>query len=350
MKNKQISLFSAIILFVIIAAIAAGGAFLASAKKANDEYISLSSITPSPSLAPPMLYAEATAPLLRMGSISTEVKDLQQKLKDLGYYSGEIDGQFGSATKEAVSLFQKQHSLDADGIAGNSTLSMLYSDQAHSIVVTPTPVLPDVSEKDLPMLVNRTHPVSEDYTPDDLVSIRSLLDEDTIIVKENGEKASKKAVVALGEMIKAAKQQGISPWQISEGYRTTDEQQKLFSDRMKQYMDGEVTGEAMNQEAAKKATSREVAPVGTSEHHSGLAFDITVPGVSFGDTEQAKWLAQNCWDFGFIMRYPLGKEKITGFKYEPWHIRYVGMLHSAYMRDADITLEEYLSLQGQGGL
>lgn len=350
MKNKQISLFSAIILIAILAAVAAGAVLLISAKNANEEYTYLSSITPSPSIAPPMLYAEATAPLMRMGSISTEVKDLQQKLKDLGYYSGEIDGQFGSGTKESVRLFQKQHNLDSDGIAGDATLAMLYSDKAHKIVITPTPMLPNIAKEDLPMLVNRAHPVKEGYAPKDLVSISSVLSEDTVIIKEDGEKASKTAIIALGEMINAAKQQGISVWQVSEGYRTIEEQQELFDKRMKQYMDGEVTGEALSQEAAEKATSKEVAPVGTSEHHTGLAFDITVPGVSFGDTEQAKWLAQNCWDYGFILRYPLGKEKITGFKYEPWHIRYVGKPHSTYMRDADITLEEYLSLQGQDSL
>ncbi|MDO5021851.1 MAG: D-alanyl-D-alanine carboxypeptidase family protein [Eubacteriales bacterium] len=348
MKNKQISLFSSIIIFLIVISLAVGAMFLMSAQKTDEEYTYLSSITPTPSIAPPMLYAEATEALLRMGSISTEVKDLQQKLKDLGFYDGEIDGQFGSATKESVKLFQKQHNLTADGIAGSSTLAMLYGDDAHKIVVTPVPVLPDVAN--LPVLINRTHPFKEEYTPKDLVEIRSILDEDTIIIKENGEKASKEAVLALGQMIKAAQLQGIKPWQVSEGYRTLEEQQNLFDKRMQQYISGEATGEQLSAEQAEKATSREVAPVGTSEHHSGLAFDITVPGFSFGDTEQAKWLAKNCWEYGFILRYPLGKEDITGFKHEPWHIRYVGKIHSIYMRDADITLEEYISVQEQSGV
>ncbi|MNN60637.1 D-alanyl-D-alanine carboxypeptidase [compost metagenome] len=61
----------------------------------------------------------------------------------------------------------------------------------------------------------------------------------------------------------------------------------------------------------------------------------------FGDTEEAKWLAEHAAEYGYIIRYPEGKESITGYKYEPWHIRYVGVEIAAYIADNNITLEEY---------
>jgi len=345
MKNKQISLFSAILLIAIVVILAVSTVFLMQTDNINKQYEYESAITPTPSLAPPQLYAKATEPLLRMGSISNEVKDLQQKLKDLGYYGGDIDGQFGSGTKNAVMLFQKQHELTADGLAGKSTLNMLYSEKAHKIVVTPEPILPDVKKEELPMLVNRNTPLADNYAPDDLITISTLIDEKLAIIKDEGEKASKVAIVALSEMLKAAHADGLTTWQISEGYRTMEEQQALFDKRKAEYESGEETGNSMSAEEAAKNAAKDVAPPNTSEHQTGLAFDITVPGKSFADTEQAKWLAKNCWEYGFIIRYQLGKEHITGFNPEPWHIRYVGKQHSIFMRDADIALEEYLQLQ-----
>ena len=71
-----------------------------------------------------------------------------------------------------------------------------------------------------------------------------------------------------------------------------------------------------------------MADPGSSEHHTGLAFDITVAGTIFKGTEQQIWLHEHCWDYGFIIRYQEDKEKITGFLAECWHIRYVGLPHS----------------------
>ena len=88
----------------------------------NKQYVYESAITPTQPCST-AAYAKATEPLLRMGSISNEVKDLQQKLKDLGYYDGDIDGQFGSGTKTVC--FSKQHELTADGLAGKSTLNVI---------------------------------------------------------------------------------------------------------------------------------------------------------------------------------------------------------------------------------
>lgn len=89
------------------------------------------------------------------------------------------------------------------------------------------------------------------------------------------------------------------------------------------------------------------AKPGESEHQSGLAIDVTIDGVGlheeFGHTKEGKWLNDNCHKYGFIIRYPKNKEAITGFLYEPWHIRYVGIDVAHIIYKNDITLEEYIN-------
>lgn len=92
-----------------------------------------STITPEPTLAPPTIFARPTEALIRTGSIGPEVVQLQQRLNDLGYYQGEMDGQFGSGTRIAVETFQAQHGLKADGMAGTDTLGVLYGESAQTI-------------------------------------------------------------------------------------------------------------------------------------------------------------------------------------------------------------------------
>ena len=87
-----------------------------------------------------------------------------------------------------------------------------------------------------------------------------------------------------------------------------------------------------------------MADPGTSEHHTGLAFDLAITGeASFGATKQSVWLAQHCWEYGFIIRYPSDKTAITRISYEPWHVRYVGTEHALIMRDENLCLEEYIA-------
>ena len=86
------------------------------------------------------------------------------------------------------------------------------------------------------------------------------------------------------------------------------------------------------------------APPGESEHHTGLALDVYAyqfAGPGFLDSPVGKFVNKYCGDYGFIIRYPEGKEAVTNFSYEPWHIRYVGFPHSQYISDHRITLEEY---------
>ena len=279
--------------------------------------------TPSPTVTPS---------LLKKGDANDAVRAMQERLSELGYYEGEIDGDFGGGTEEAVRLYQRQNGLDVDGIAAQKTFASLYSDQAKQVTITPTP-----DPAQMPLLVNRDHPVAQDYRPDDLVKLQNVLPSSLVTVKGSDIEGDRTAAAALVELFDAAKADGVTGWQISAGYRSYDYQQQLFDEQVAEYR-----AEGFTQDKAVSATRNTVADPGTSEHHTGLAFDITVAGTTFKGTEQQIWLHEHCWDYGFIVRYQEDKEKITGFLAECWHIRYVGLPHSTEMRDRNLCLEEYL--------
>lgn len=269
---------------------------------------------------------------LSKGAEGAAVVEMQRRLSELGFYSGECDGDFGPGTQTAVRLFQSQHGLTVDGAAGEKTLSLLYSAEAKQVTVTPTP---DPAAP--PLLVNRTHALEEGYQPGDLVLLRAALPDEVAHTKGSEIEGDRTAVAALEEMFRAAIRDGVGDWQISAGYRSIAYQKKLFDNKVSEYRQ-----QGMSGDRARSAARKTVADPGTSEHHTGLAFDITTPGKSFIGTPQQKWLHEHCWEYGFIIRYQEGKEDITGFTAECWHVRYVGTLHSIPMRDEGQCLEEYL--------
>lgn len=295
-------------------------------------YGNVMQVTVDPSLPTP-------APVLRSGSTGEEVVALQTRLQELGYLTGAVDGQFGPATREAVAAFQRQNGLDADGIVGAQTREALDSETAlpASTVVPAAGMQVD----NLPMLVNKTHLLPDGYVPAELVDMSAYCDPAIVTIKYEGTQAEKTAVDALMTMLREAHAEGITVWQISSAYRSVEEQQEVFDEQVQEYLDRD-----FSQARAVSATRQTVADPGTSEHHLGTAFDITVPGVSFKGTEQADWLAEHCWEYGFILRYTVEKESVTGFLAEPWHFRYVGTEHSIPMRDSGLCLEEYLALYG----
>ncbi|MBQ8653848.1 MAG: D-alanyl-D-alanine carboxypeptidase family protein [Clostridia bacterium] len=296
--------------------------------------------------------APTPAPVIRHGAQGEDVKNLQSRLKTLGYYDGEVDGQFGGGTRSAVVLFQQQHGLQADGIVGEETRAVLFSAQAHPIVLTPTPAptatpevssaIPGLTADGMPILVNREHHLPDGYRTVDLVNMYEYCDRDVVKIKGSGIEGERIAVDALMDMFRDAIAEGIGNWQVSAGWRSVSYQQKLFDNQVYEYM----KNNDMSRKTAESATRKTVADPGSSEHHLGLAFDITVPGVSFKGTKQARWMAENCWEYGFILRYTEEKESITGFIAEPWHFRYVGVEHSLIMRDENLCLEEYLEKYG----
>ena len=291
--------------------------------------------TPIPTAAPTSAPTPETARTLKKGSTGADVKKLQQALIDLGYLDDTADGTYGAKTQDAVTLFQAVNGLDADGLAGAKTQALLFSGTALSADQAPP--------TDFLMLVNRSHKLSKTDVPTDLVEIASVLSSDIVKVKYSGTKANRTAVEALGEMLSAAISEGISNFQISSAYRTYSEQQKLVDNSVAKY---QKNNPSWSRDRCLSATYQTVAPAGSSEHQTGLAFDITVPGVSFTGTEQQKWLHQHCAEYGFIVRFTAEKQKLTGFVAESWHFRYVGVEAAKTMTQNDWCLEEYVEKMG----
>lgn len=117
---------------------------------------------------------------------------------------------------------------------------------------------------------------------------------------------------------------------LQSGYRSYNTQKKLYNDYVKQ--DGE-----------KKASMYSAKP-GYSEHQTGLAFDVGSVDSSFANTDSGKWLAENCHLYGFIIRYPKDKTDVTGYIYEPWHVRYLGVDTATKVKNSGLALEEYLKV------
>ncbi|MDR0897638.1 MAG: M15 family metallopeptidase [Oscillospiraceae bacterium] len=195
--------------------------------------------------------------------------------------------------------------------------------------------------KPLPLLVNGDHPLPEGYAPGNLVRMKDYCDSKIVTIKGSDIEGDREAVDMLLAMLRAAIAQGVDDWQISAGYRSVAYQQSLWDNRVYEYRQQGLSGSE-----ARAATARYVALPGSSEHHTGLAFDVTVPGESFPLTEQSKWLAEHCWEFGFTIRYTEEKAAITGIAAEPWHIRYVGQPHARILKETGWCLEEYIENGG----
>ena len=295
------------------------------------------SVTPTPTAAPTDTPEPTKAPTrtLKKNFTGEDVKQLQQALIDLGYLNDAADGTFGTNTEEAVIRFQAVNGLSADGLAGVKTQELLYSGNALSADQAPKP--------DFLMLVNRQHKLGKNDAPTDLVTIESVLSADIVKVKYSGTKADRTATEALGRMLSAAIADGLSNFQISSAYRTYSEQQKLVDNSVAKY---QKNNPDWSRDRCLSATYNTVAPAGTSEHQTGLAFDITVPNVSFTGTAQQKWLHEHCAKYGFVVRFTADKQKLTGFVAESWHFRYVGVEAAQTMTQNNWCLEEYVEKMG----
>lgn len=119
---------------------------------------------------------------------------------------------------------------------------------------------------------------------------------------------------------------------VVSGYRDYWSQQAIFQ----RYVDRDGYEEAVTYSAKQ----------GHSEHQTGYTMDLDSLYESYGDTPEGIWLAENCWKYGFIIRYPKGKEDITGYTYEPWHVRWVGTSAAKLIYDNGLTLEEFLNVEG----
>ena len=138
----------------------------------------------------------------------------------------------------------------------------------------------------------------------------------------------------LYKLIAASAKEGLNIYPSS-GYRKYDYQSQIYNNYVAEY--GTETADTFS------------ARPGHSEHQTGLAIDVCQIDDSFAGTPEAIWLAEHCWEYGFIIRYPEGKQAITGYKYEPWHIRYVGSAVAKRIHDmgSDATLEELYGITSQ---
>lgn len=138
------------------------------------------------------------------------------------------------------------------------------------------------------------------------------------------------------EMRKAAEKDNVYLY-IRSAYRTRKDQKKAFSNTVSGYVN-----QGNSRRVARNRTEQVVARPGYSEHHTGLAIDFSLDSNAEKQAEMWEWLSKNAYKYGFILRYPEGKEQITGYTFEPWHYRYVGREHAQSIFYKDLLLEEYL--------
>lgn len=184
----------------------------------------------------------------------------------------------------------------------------------------------------LAVLVNKQRALPSGYKPADLVQPDVPF---SSWGKDEKKLMRKEAAQALEQLFAAAKKQGIELVAVS-GYRSYERQQATYESALRR--------------KGKESTAKYNAVPGHSEHQTGLAMDVSARSVglrlveSFAATAEGRWLADHAHEFGFIIRYAKGKEDVTGYGYEPWHIRYVGKEIAQEIKSRGIVLEEYYSV------
>ena len=182
------------------------------------------------------------------------------------------------------------------------------------------------------VLVNKKNNLPSGYVPTNLSvpNIRFSFAE-----YDNKKLMRSDAADALEGMFMGAEKAGVKLYALS-AYRSFDRQQGIFTS-------------SVSRNGIEKANRFSAMP-GQSEHQTGLAMDLTAPSVNyglsqdFGGTAEGKWLSDNAYKYGFIIRYQRGRESITGYQYEPWHVRFVGKAAAKEISSRNITLEEYLGI------
>lgn len=190
------------------------------------------------------------------------------------------------------------------------TVTSAQNPQVSAEVTVNVSAAPGLTYFDGILVVNKTYALPADYAPG----------------------VNAEAQAAFEEMQADAAAEDLNIY-ISSGFRSYDYQAGLYQ----RYVDKDGKAEA----------DRYSARPGHSEHQTGLAFDLNSIEVSFANTAEGKWVNRNCYKYGFIIRYPSDKEDITGYKWEPWHIRYLGKETAQAVYDSGLCLEEYLGITSQ---
>ena len=179
------------------------------------------------------------------------------------------------------------------------------------------------------VLINKEFSLPADYVPQNLrvpaIEFNFYGYEEKKLMRED-------AARALEELVEKASCEGLCVNGVS-GYRSYRRQLSIYNENIVKN--------------GLEYTNQYCAKAGCSEHQSGLAMDVSTDvignelDISFANTKEGKWLEENSWKFGYIIRYPKGKSDITGYSYEPWHIRYVGLELAKYLTENKLTMEEY---------
>jgi len=215
--------------------------------------------------------------------------------------------------------------------AASSSFTKFLHDNAPSLTIKTTNGKATVTNlTSTVVLVNKKRNLPASYEPKDLVVPNVPFSFSGSSPKKQMRKA---AATALEKLFAAAKKDGIDIKAVS-GYRSYATQKSIFE------RNASIKGEAV----ANKTSARP----GQSEHQTGLAMDISSASAgydlqqSFGSTKEGKWLKANAPKYGFIIRYGKDQEKLTGYSYEPWHVRYVGVYIAGEITKQNLTLEQYL--------
>lgn len=187
----------------------------------------------------------------------------------------------------------------------------------------------DTNPNSITVLVNKEYTIPESYKPSDLVEPNIKF---SFNYSDEKRKVRKETADNLELLFQAAKSEGYELLGVS-GYRSYKRQKTIYEYNL------------LNN--GFDYTQIYSAMAGTSEHQTGLSIDISCASMQgmltdkFGDTKEGKWVSENCYKYGFIVRYPKNKSNVTGYGYEPWHIRYVGNDLAKYLYEKNITLDEY---------
>ncbi|SEQ74497.1 D-alanyl-D-alanine carboxypeptidase [Virgibacillus subterraneus] len=269
------------------------------------------------------------------------VQSLQEILNKVGY-SLTVDGEFNAMTTWAITDFQmQQEGMDVSGIYNKATKEALRKSLENESSIEPASGLakPDNDKStvsnphEILALVNKEHALPADFVPRNLVKPDVRFPFTGSVPKMQMRQV---AADALEEMFQAGDNAGIDLFAQS-GYRSYDRQDAIFASNVAQH--------------GEKVANTFSARPGESEHQSGLTMDVTSPDigyeltVEFGETDEGKWVQQHAAEYGFIIRYPKGKKKITKYQYEPWHLRYVGQDAAKEIMQKGLTLEEYLGVK-----
>ncbi len=240
----------------------------------------------------------------------------------MGYHLVQ-DAHAGSDTKkERYEYYYNKEAQSEDGT--------VVSPEDLKLAVSAAPLIAvDTDPDSLGVLVNQKYLLPEDYVPADLtvpnVAFSFYGTYEKSYMREVAARALEKLFAGAAE--KGYILKGVS------AYRSYERQRQIYEKNLAT--------------KGRKHTKQFSAKPGSSEHQTGLTIDVSCSAVgcaleeSFGETEEGKWLAKNCYKYGFIIRYPKEKSDITKYSYEPWHIRYVGKNLAKYIYTNKLTLEEY---------